>query len=34
MELVTLPANAIVGVAKAVNGTGGKPHDVDMPDRE
>lgn len=31
MELVTLPANAIVGVAKALNGTGGKPHDTEMP---
>ncbi|PWK82629.1 methyltransferase family protein [Lentzea atacamensis] len=31
MELVTLPANAIVGLAKAVNGTGGKPHDPEMP---
>lgn len=31
VEMVTLPANAIVGVAKAVNGTAGKPHDVDMP---
>ncbi len=31
MELVTLPANAIVGVAKALNGTGGTPHDSEMP---
>lgn len=31
MELVTLPANALVGLAKAVNGTGGKPHDTEMP---
>jgi SAM-dependent methyltransferase len=31
MEMVTLPANAIVGLAKAVNGTGGKPNDVEMP---
>lgn len=31
MELVTLPANAIVGLAKAINGTGGKPHDAEMP---
>ena len=31
MELVTLPANAIVGLVKAVNGTGGKPHDAEMP---
>ncbi|MEV6238754.1 methyltransferase domain-containing protein [Lentzea sp. NPDC051838] len=31
MELVTLPANAIIGLAKAVNGTGGKPHDTEMP---
>lgn len=31
MELVTLPANALVGLAKAVNGTGGKPHDPEMP---
>lgn len=31
MELVTLPANAVVGIAKAVNGTGGKPHDTEMP---
>lgn len=31
MELVTLPANAIVGLAKAVSGTGGKPHDAEMP---
>ncbi|MET9628433.1 class I SAM-dependent methyltransferase [Lentzea sp. NPDC006480] len=31
MELVTLPANAVVGVAKALNGTGGKPHDTEMP---
>lgn len=31
MELVTLPANAVVGLAKAINGTGGKPHDTEMP---
>lgn len=31
MELVTLPANAIVGLVKAVKGTGGKPHDTEMP---
>ncbi|MDX8029488.1 class I SAM-dependent methyltransferase [Lentzea sp. BCCO 10_0856] len=31
MELVTLPANAVVGLAKALNGTGGKPHDTEMP---
>ncbi|GGU72265.1 class I SAM-dependent methyltransferase [Lentzea flava] len=31
MELVTLPANAIVGLVKALNGTGGKPHDAEMP---
>ncbi|MFC3894306.1 class I SAM-dependent methyltransferase [Lentzea rhizosphaerae] len=31
MELVTLPANALVGIAKAINGTGGKPHDTEMP---
>lgn len=31
MELVTLPANAVVGIAKAINGTGGKPHDTEMP---
>jgi len=31
MELVTLPANALVGVAKALNGTGGAPHDAEMP---
>ncbi|WP_434448427.1 class I SAM-dependent methyltransferase [Lentzea sp. E54] len=31
MELVTLPANAIVGLVKAANGTGGKPHDTEMP---
>ncbi|SDK37600.1 Methyltransferase domain-containing protein [Lentzea albidocapillata subsp. violacea] len=31
MELVTLPANAIVGLAKALNGTGGTPHDAEMP---
>ncbi|GAB2840199.1 class I SAM-dependent methyltransferase [Lentzea nigeriaca] len=31
MELVTLPANALVGLAKALNGTGGKPHDAEMP---
>ncbi|MEU0879615.1 methyltransferase domain-containing protein [Lentzea sp. NPDC005914] len=31
MELVTLPANALVGVAKALNGTGGTPHDTEMP---
>ena len=31
MELVTLPANAAVGLAKAIKGTGGKPHDTEMP---
>ncbi|WP_086665243.1 class I SAM-dependent methyltransferase [Lentzea kentuckyensis] len=31
MEFVTLPANAVVGLAKAFNGTGGKPHDTEMP---
>lgn len=31
MELVTLPANAAVGLVKALNGTGGKPHDSEMP---
>lgn len=31
MELVTLPANALVGLAKAVRGGGGKPHDPEMP---
>jgi trans-aconitate methyltransferase len=31
MELVTLPANAAVGLAKAIKGTGGKPHDAEMP---
>ncbi|MFS8100112.1 class I SAM-dependent methyltransferase [Lentzea alba] len=31
MELVTLPANALVGLVKAVNGTGGTPHDTEMP---
>jgi len=31
MELVTLPANALVGLAKAINGTGGTPHDPEMP---
>ncbi len=31
MELVTLPANALVGLAKAANGTGSKPHDTEMP---
>ncbi|MFD4640503.1 class I SAM-dependent methyltransferase [Lentzea sp. NPDC058436] len=30
-EVVTLPANALVGLAKAVTGTAGKPYDVDMP---
>ncbi|SFR23925.1 Methyltransferase domain-containing protein [Lentzea waywayandensis] len=31
MEFVTLPANAVVGLVKAINGTGGKPHDTEMP---
>jgi SAM-dependent methyltransferase len=31
MELFTLPANAVVGAVKALNGTGGKPHDAEMP---
>ncbi|GLY54948.1 class I SAM-dependent methyltransferase [Lentzea sp. NBRC 102530] len=31
VEAVTLPANAVVGVAKAATGTAGKPYDVDMP---
>lgn len=31
MELVTLPANAAVGLAKAIKGTGGKAHDAEMP---
>ncbi|MDX3663793.1 class I SAM-dependent methyltransferase [Streptomyces sp. ID05-26A] len=31
MELVTLPANALVGLAKATRGDGGKPHDPEMP---
>ncbi|MGW6446956.1 class I SAM-dependent methyltransferase [Lentzea sp. NPDC055074] len=31
MELVTLPANALVGLAKAVRGTGERPHDPEMP---
>ncbi|MCX2954784.1 class I SAM-dependent methyltransferase [Lentzea sp. NEAU-D7] len=31
LELVTLPANAVVGLAKALNGTGGTPHDPEMP---
>ncbi|SDP63448.1 class I SAM-dependent methyltransferase [Lentzea jiangxiensis] len=31
VELVALPANAVVGLAKAVRGTGGSPHDPEMP---
>ncbi|MEU3647218.1 class I SAM-dependent methyltransferase [Lentzea sp. NPDC034063] len=31
MEFVTLPANAVVGLVKAINGTGGNPHDAEMP---
>jgi len=31
MECVTLPANAIVGLAKWASGNGGKPHDPEMP---
>ncbi|SDH10932.1 Methyltransferase domain-containing protein [Lentzea fradiae] len=31
VEAFTLPANAVVGLAKAVRGTGGKPHDPEMP---
>ncbi|SEQ67078.1 Methyltransferase domain-containing protein [Lentzea xinjiangensis] len=31
VELVALPANALVGLAKAVTGGGGKPHDAEMP---
>jgi hypothetical protein len=31
MELVTLPANAAVGLAKAIKGTGGRAHDAEMP---
>ena len=31
LELVALPANAIVGLAKAINGTGGKRHQTEMP---
>jgi SAM-dependent methyltransferase len=31
VEAVALPANAVVGLAKAVAGTAGKPYDVDMP---
>lgn len=31
MEAVSLPANAVVGLVKAVRGAGGKPHDPEMP---
>ncbi|MFD9702285.1 class I SAM-dependent methyltransferase [Lentzea sp. NPDC059081] len=31
MEAFTLPANALVGAVKAVGGSGGRPHDPEMP---